>query len=687
MAESAPVIALAGNPNCGKTSLFNQITGSHQHVGNYSGVTVERKEGTARIDGEPVTFLDLPGTYSLSPYSPEEMIAMNEIISNGVNGIIIVVDTTRLLRNLYLVAQIIETGKPVVIALNMFDEFEATGNTLDIPRLSELLGVPCIKTIGNRGAGIDELTAAARKAVRGEVSAIAKPFVYSHEMEHALERVTGVIEGRVPFNTRWAAVQLLHFGRNADARNLFREITDQDYQVIDETRQTLTALEGRDIDSIITEGRYGFAHGVVRECLHEKQENLFEITDTVDRVMTHRLLGIPIFLFILWFMFQATFTLGAWPQQLIEMVFAALGTAVTSIMPPGYLQSLLVDGIIAGVGGVLVFLPNIVLLFLFISLLEDTGYMSRAAFIMDRVMHACGLHGKSFIPMLVGFGCTVPAIMATRILENKRDRYITMFIVPFMSCGARLPVYILLAGAFFSPAAAGNVIFSIYLAGILLAFVVARVLSAVSRTSTPFVMELPPYRLPTLKSVLIHIWERTWLYLRKAGTVILLFAVIMWVLFTFPSPRDPVTGGPGPRTETELSNTFAGKFGRLIEPAIEPLGFDWKIGVALTAGFAAKEIIVSSLSTIYTMGEEDDGHGYGSLGRIIREDSGLTPVTAYALMLFILIYVPCLATLAILAREAGGWHWALLMAGYSTGLAWLAAFLFVRIAPMFSLFA
>ncbi|MFC1511661.1 ferrous iron transport protein B [Candidatus Latescibacterota bacterium] len=688
MAVSAAVIALAGNPNCGKTSLFNYITGSHQHVGNYPGVTVERKMGMVRVDDTMVSFLDLPGTYSLSPYSPEEEIAMNEIISDEVHGIIVVVDTTRLVRNLYLVSQIIETGKPVALALNMFDEFEASGNALDVDCLSELLGVPCIRTVGNRGKGVTELMSVALKAARGEVAAVGKPFSYSHEMEHAIERVQAVIGDRLPFDSRWAAIQLLHFGRETHVKSISRILTEEDHQAIDDTRRHLIEIEGRDINTIITEGRYGFAHGIARECLHENHEDLIVYSDIADRVLTHRWLGIPIFLGILWFMFQATFTLGEYPQHFIEQAFGLLGEAAGALIPPGYFQSLVVDGVIAGVGGVLVFLPNILFLFLFISLLEDTGYMSRAAFIMDRFMHACGLHGKSFIPMLVGFGCTVPAIMATRVLENRRDRYITMFIVPFMSCGARFPVYVLLASAFFSPRSAGNVIFSIYLAGVALAFVVAKILSAVGHSSTPFVMELPPYRIPTLRSVLLHIWERTWMYLRKAGTIILAFSIIMWFVFTFPASPPGTEPGEPARTEEVLAHTFAGKFGKFIEPALKPLGYDWKIGVAITTGFAAKEIVVSTLSTIYAISESPDGErGIDSLRTALREQSGLTPVTAYGLMLFILIYIPCMATLAVLKREAGGWRWSLLMVVYTTSLAWLVAFSFVKIAPLVGLFS
>ena len=687
MVENAPVIALAGNPNCGKTSLFNFITGARQHVGNYPGVTVEKKEGTVRVDDTAVKFVDLPGTYSLSPYSPEEHIAMREIISNRISGIIIVVDTTRLDRNLYLVSQILETGKPVVLALNMYDEFESSGNVLDIDLLSEILGVPCVKTVGNRGKGVTELMSTALKAIRGEVTAIGKPFHYSHEMEHSIDAIKEIIHGKIYFNERWAAINLLHFGNTFPEKTLHTSISDEELALIAEISDKLEILEGRDINSIITSGRYGFASGVTAECLEVNVHSATTLSDKVDSIITHRWLGIPIFLVVLWFMFQATFTLGEIPMAWIESFFNFLGNMVLNIIPEGLIQSLIVDGIIAGVGGVLVFLPNILILFFFISLLEDTGYMARVAFIMDKVMHSAGLHGKSSIPMLVGFGCSVPAVMATRTLENKRDRYITMFIIPFMSCGAKLPVYILLAGAFFSPRNAGNVIFSIYIIGIILAFAVAKVLSIIFKSSTSFVMELPPYRIPTMRSVFLHIWERAWMYIRKAGTIILTFSVLMWILMTFPRmPEDTKARGDFATAgaETEISHSFAGTLGRFIEPAIKPLGLDWRIGVALIAGFAAKEVVVSSLGTIYSIGydKEDETSGM-NLKKALRDDPLLNPVKAYGLMLFILIYVPCMAVLSVLRRETGGWKWVFIMVIYTSTIAWSVTFVCINIAKYF----
>lgn len=685
MGAHGSVIALAGNPNSGKTSLFNFITGSRQHVGNYPGVTVEKKEGTVRVDDTAVTFLDLPGTYSLSPYSPEERIAMSEIVSDSISGIIVVVDTTRLSRNLFLVSQIIETGKPVVLALNMFDEFGKSGGELDIDCLSEILGVPCVKTVGNRGKGVTELMSIALKAVRGEVPAVGKPFRYSHETEHAIDTVGEVIRGKVPFNERWAAINLLNFGDTFPEKSLHASLSKNDYASIAEIRGKLETLEGRDINSIIVSGRYGFSAGITAECLTEKDHEALTVSDRVDAVLTHRFLGIPIFLFVLWIMFQGTFTLGEIPVAMIESLFALLGGLATVLIPDGFFQSLVVDGIIAGVGGVLVFLPNILLLFFFISLLEDSGYMARAAFIMDRIMHAAGLHGKSFIPMLVGFGCSVPAIMATRTLENRRDRYITMFIIPFMSCGAKLPVYILLAGAFFSPQTAGNVIFSIYLIGVALAFIVAKSLSFFIRTSTSFVMELPPYRIPTMRSVLLHLWERAWMYLKKAGTIILAFAILIWVLTSYPTPpesSEKITTTQGyttPVTMDEISYSFAGRLGRLIEPALRPLGLDWRYGVALIAGFAAKEVVVSSLGTIYSIGNGDE-RTETNLKQELRNDPMMSPVKAYGLMLFILIYFPCMAALATLKREAGGWKWVVVMIVYTSALAWIVSFMFITIA-------
>jgi len=415
--------------------------------------------------------------------------------------------------------------------------------------------------------------------------------------------------------------------------------------------------------------------------------SVVSLSDKVDTVIMHKWVGIPVFLIVLWFIFQMTFKLGEIPMGWIESFFDFFGNMVSKIIPEGLIQSLIVDGIIAGVGGVIVFLPNILVLFFFISLLEDSGYMARAAFIMDKVMHSAGLHGKSFIPMLVGFGCSVPALMATRTLENKRDRYITMFIIPFMSCGAKLPVYILLAGAFFSPGNAGNVIFSIYLVGILLAFIVAKVLSVILKSSTSFVMELPPYRIPTIRSVFLHLWERAWLYIKKAGTIILMFSIIMWVLMTFPrisedtnNHRDvPVAGA-----KTEISSSLAGILGRFIEPVLKPLGFDWRIGVALVAGFAAKEVVVSSLGTIYSINYDDtDETTDKSLKKSLRDDPLLNPVKAYGLMLFILIYVPCIAALSVLRRESGGWKWVFIMVFYTSTIAWTVTFAFMKIAQIF----
>jgi len=688
MGENAAVIALAGNPNCGKTSLFNFITSSRQRVSNYPGVTVEKKEGTVRIDDAVVTFLDLPGTYSLNPYSPEEHIAMREIISDRISGIIIVVDTTRLVRNLYLVSQILETRKPAVIALNMFDEFEASGSTLNIEHLSEILGVPCVKTIGNRGKGVTELMSTALKVVIGEITSIGKPPRYSHEMEYAIDAVTEIISGKIPFNERWAAINLLHFGNALPDKTLHSSISDDDYQKIADIRNKLESLEGYDINRIVTSGRYGFASGAAAECLIEKKQTALTTSDKVDIIVTNRWIGIPIFLVVLWMMFQATFTLGELPMTLIQSFFDFVRSLVIAILPECIFQSLLVDGIIGGVGGVLVFIPNILLLFFFISLLEDTGYMARAAFIMDRVMHSVGLHGKSFIPMLIGFGCSVPAIMATRTLESKRDRYITMFIIPFMSCGARLPIYILLAGAFFSHQHAGTVIFSIYMSGIILAFGVAKILSLMKVSSSSFVMELPPYRIPTIRSVLLHIWERVWMYLRKAGTVILAFSIIMWILMTFPRFPENNYSHYGKSTASmasaELSYSFAGRLGKFIEPALKPLGFDWKIGVALIAGFAAKEVVVSSLATIYSISyDEEDEKAEMNLKSALRKDPMLNPVKAYGLMLFILIYVPCIAVLGVLKRETGSWKWVLLMIVYTISLAWIVSFAFIKIAEQF----
>ncbi|MCE5252196.1 ferrous iron transport protein B [bacterium] len=681
MDEKGIVIALAGNPNSGKTSIFNFITGSRQHVGNYPGVTVEKKEGMVRVDDALVNFIDLPGTYSLTPFSPDESVARQEILSSHVSAIIAVVDATRLKRNLYLVSQIIEIGKPVVIALNMYDELEASGNTLDTGQLSTILGVPCVKTVGNRGKGITELMATALKAARNEIPAVGNPPRYSHEMEHAITDVQAVIQGKTPFNERWAAVNVLLYEMSFCPEEGECGIDRDNLHEVDTVRNRLEHLEGRATQSIVTAGRYGFATGAAAECLKEKVSVHRSISEKIDSVVTHRWVGFPIFLLLLWIMFQTTFTMGEIPGAWISNFFEWLGHGVSSMMSDGLLKSLIVEGVIAGVGGVLVFLPNIIILFFFISIFEDTGYMARSAFIMDRIMHFFGLHGKSFLPMLIGFGCTVPAIMATRIIESKRERLITMFILPFMSCGARLPVYILIASTFFPPKAAGNVIFSLYIIGIAISLVMARILTSFQGSTIPFVMELPPYRIPTLRSVLLHIWERAYMYIRKAGTLILLLSVFVWFLMSFPRSTGPVGASePGNPNTVPVSSTYAGKIGKFIEPALRPLGLDWRIGVALTAGFAAKEVIVSSLATIYTIENGNHHQEEFTIKNALRQDPNLNPVRAYGLMLFILIYVPCIAVLATVKKEAGGWKWVILMVIYTITLAWLVSFTFVTIA-------
>ena len=678
-------IALAGNPNCGKTSLFNFITGSRQHVGNYSGVTVERKEGTIPVDDATVTFIDLPGTYNLSPYTIEEYVARSEILSPDISCIITVIDTTLLERGLYFLSQVVETGKPVVAALNMYDEFENSGSELDIDQISRILGVPCVATVGSRGKGVTELIATALKAARGEIEAVGKPPRYSHEMEHAIDEVSSIIAEKTPYNTRWTAINLLLHGKSFVDKDKHDILALNIYEEVEEIRSRLENIEGLDIKGIVTSGRYGFAAGALAECLKPAERQVLTATEKIDTVLTHRFFGLPIFFLVLWTMFQSTFTLGAIPMDMIASIFDWLGASVAQILPAGFISSLLVDGIIAGVGGVLVFLPNIVILFFFISLLEDTGYMARAAFIMDRVMHFLGLHGKSFLPMLIGFGCSVPAVMATRILESRRERLITIFILPFMSCGAKMPVYILLAGAIFGQKYAGTVIFSIYIAGMLLSFLFAKILSFSSASVSPFVMELPPYRIPTPRSVLLHLWERAYMYVRKAGTVILAASIILWFMMSYPKiSEEPTENGQSPVAQHGIEHTFAGRFGKLIEPALKPLGFDWRTGVALTSGIAAKEVIVSTMSNIYAIDESRDGANVSkSLVQALKDDPSMNPIQAYALMLFILIYVPCLAVLSVLKREAGGWGWVAAMVIYTLSVAWIVSFVFIKIAEHF----
>jgi ferrous iron transport protein B len=670
-------IALAGNPNSGKTTVFNAITGARQHVGNYPGVTVEKKEGRARVGDTELHVVDLPGTYSLTAYSIEELVARNFVIQDRPDVVVDIIDASNLERNLYLATQFIELGAPTVLALNMMDVAEARGKRIDVALLSELLGVPIVPTVASRDEGIDRLLEVAIETAR-ERRVPAKPVTYGRELEDHVQQLAEMLdeEGGVDgLSSRWIAIKLLE---NDSAVHKFVQATLGGAEaLLDAVRRARSHLEevvGEDAEIALADQRYGFIAGACAEATEQTQETRRDWSEAIDSVVTSRLLGIPIFLALMWALFEMVFTLGAPLMGWVESFFGWLGDGAVSLIPEGEVQSLIVDGIIGGVGGVLVFIPPIFLLFLAIAILEDSGYMARGAFVVDRLMHKIGLHGKSFIPMLIGFGCTVPAVMATRTLESRRDRLLTILVTPLMSCGAKLPVYVLLAGAFFPADIAGKVIFSVYVLGVVLAILMAKLFGALllPGEAAPFVMELPPYRMPTAKGLLIHMWERGWLYLKKAGTIILGISIVMWFLLSHPARPEPPPGASA-EPSSGIEHTYAGQMGRAIEPVLRPLGFDWKIGIGLVAGFAAKEVVVATFGTVYALEEADEESE--DLRAALRQDPQFNPLVAYALMVFVLIYVPCMAAVAVIKRETNSWKWPLFVIGYTTALAWLVSFI------------
>lgn len=644
-------IALAGNPNSGKTTLFNKLTGSHQKVGNYAGVTVDTKEGRLIHKGREIILYDLPGTYSLTAYSLDEIIARDFVLDQKPDLIINVLDATNLERNLFLCLQFQELGIPMVAALNIIDQAESMGLAIDDRQLSRLFDLPIVRTVGPKGQGLEALLDAA--IARAEAPPSPAPARYSAELEAVIRDLVRVLEEdpafALQFPSRWMALKLLE--KDTDARKKLAGHA-QAGRVEVTLQRGILALEkgqGRDCEILVSEARYGFIHGAARETVR-RQAATVTLTERIDSILLNRVLGLPLFLVILWGIFQATFTLGAYPQGWLEDFFAWSADSLRSAMDPGLLRSLLVDGIIGGVGGVLSFIPLVILLFLFISFLEDTGYMARAAFVMDKFLHIFGLHGQSFLPMMLGFGCSVPAIMAARTLKSTKDRIVTILVTPFMSCGAKLPVYVLLAGAFFAENA-GAVVLSIYLVGVFLALGSSWVLrkTVLKGETTPFVMELPPYRMPTLRSVAWHVWDKSSQYFRKMSTVIMAASVLIWALTTFPQAPE---GTPG---REAMAQSAAGVVGRFIEPAVAPMGFDWKVGIATITGFAAKEVVVSTFGILYAVGdevtEEDE-----PLRAALQSDPVFAPLTAYVLMLFTLILAPCFAAQATIKAELG-WKW------------------------------
>lgn len=644
-------IALAGNPNSGKTTLFNKLTGSHQKVGNYAGVTVDTKEGRLVHRGREIIVYDLPGTYSLTAYSLDEIIARDFVLDEKPDLIVDVLDATNLERNLFLCLQFQELGIPMVAALNIIDQAEGMGLAIDDRQLSRLFGLPIVRTVGPKGLGLEALLDAVLDQV--ENPAVPASSRYSADLEAviaSLGRVLAEDAGfAAQFPPRWMALKLLEKDTDARKKLAAHSQASRVEVVLQRSLLSLEKAQGRDSEILVSEARYGFIHGAAKETVRRRSTTA-TLTERIDSVLLSRIFGLPLFLLILWGIFQATFTLGAYPQGWLEDAFSWSGDALTAVLDPGLLRSLLVDGIIGGVGGVLSFIPLVIILFLFISFLEDTGYMARAAFVMDRFLHIFGLHGQSFLPMMLGFGCSVPAIMAARTLKSTKDRIVTILVTPFMSCGAKLPVYVLLAGAFFAENA-GTAVLSVYLIGVLLALSSSWVLrkTVLRGETTPFVMELPPYRMPTFRSVAWHVWDKSSQYFRKMSTVIMAASVLIWALTTFPEAPE------GTPPEKAMAQSAAGVVGHFIEPAVAPMGFDWKVGIATITGFAAKEVVVSTMGILYAVGEEATEEDE-PLRAALQTDPAFSPLVAYVLMLFTLILAPCFAAQATIKAELG-WRW------------------------------
>ena len=709
-------VALVGNPNCGKTSLFNIASGAHEHVGNYSGVTVDAKEGFFDFQGYRFRIVDLPGTYSLSAYSPEEIYVRRHIIDQTPDIIINVVDASNLERNLYLTTQLIDMNVRMVVALNMYDELEASGNTLDYVKLGELFGVPMLPTVSRTGRGVENLfhviitlyeggdfldkKGKVRAEILEDFRQWHKEYVPDHafgthqeeeehprgffrhihinhgpELERSIDAVKLVISEneniRHKYSTRFLSIKLLENDKDLEGMVKTLPNGDKILEVRDREKQRIREVMNEDSEQAITDAKYGFISGALRETFVDNHQDKERMTRVIDAIVTHRVWGFPIFFLFMFLMFEVTFVLGAYPQDWIESLVNVIGTFISNNMAEGPLKDLLIDGIIGGVGGVIVFLPNILILYLFISLMEDSGYMARAAFIMDKIMHKMGLHGKSFIPLIMGFGCNVPAVLASRTIENRKSRLVTILINPLMSCSARLPIYLLLVGVFF-PHHASLVLLSIYSLGIILAVVMARLFSRflVKGDDTPFVMELPPYRMPTSKAIFRHTWEKGAQYLRKMGGVIMVASIIIWVLGYYPRPSESMD------LAQQQENSYIGRIGKAIEPAIEPLGFDWKLGIGILSGVGAKELVVSSLGVLYADDAEADE-------TTLAQRLPITPLVAYGYMVFILLYFPCVATLAAIRQEAGGWKWAAFAAAYTTVLAWIMSFAVYQIGGLF----
>lgn len=668
-------IALVGNPNCGKTSLFNVASGAHERVGNYSGVTVDAKEGHATFGGYTMSITDLPGTYSLSAYSPEELYVRRQLIDYTPDVIINVIDSSNLERNLYLTSQLVDMHIKVVVALNMFDEFERRGDSLDCDVLGRLFGVTIVPTVFRSGRGVDDLLRAVIALYEDDNPAhvhLNHGPVLEDSISALQDSLKQSAELRRRYSTRYLAIKLLEGDGESERAVTADAVGSSVITLRDRERQRIEREVGEDAETAVMDAKYGFIHGALREAHYKsgKKANIYQVTHAVDSFVTHHFFGFPLFLLLIYAMFEVTFTVGQYPMDWIEAGVAWLSEMISTTLPEGTFRDLLLDGVIGGVGAVIVFLPQILILYAFISFMEDTGYMARAAFIMDKLMHKMGLHGKSFIPMIMGFGCNVPAIMATRTIESRRSRLLTMLILPMMSCSARLPVYIMITATFFAVEYQSSIMIALYAIGIILSVVMCRLFAAfvVKGEDTPFVMELPPYRIPTAKAILRHTWEKGKQYLRKMGGIILIASIVVWALGYFPHDDSL-------EVREQQERSYIGMIGKAVEPVFAPQGFSWKLDVGLIAGVGAKEIVASTLGVLYSdAGEEFDEENarYDELREKMSAD-GVTPLSAFCYLLFVLIYFPCLATIAAIRHESGSWRYALFAALYTTALAWVVS--------------
>ena len=729
-------VALVGNPNCGKTSLFNFASGAHERVGNYSGVTVDAKEGRASFEGYEFHLVDLPGTYSLSAYSPEEMYVRHQILDKTPDIIINVIDASNLERNLYLTTQLVDMDLRMVCALNMFDEFESRGDTLDYQKLGQLFGVPMIPTVFRTGRGVDLLFHIIINMYEGvdfldregninpEVAKDLQNWHKRYEKSNDTDHLEDFAHGTRPrrnifrhihvnhgkyieqaiddiretlrdneqlnskYSTRYLAIKLLENDANITALTRTLPNAQAVSSAVARGEQLIKEETKEDCETAIMDAKYGFIHGALQEAgfAEGKKQDTYQTTHFLDAIITHKYFGFPLFFLFLYIMFQATFSIGQYPMDWIDAGVAALGDWVSRSMPDGPVKAMLVDGVIGGVGAVIVFLPQILILYFFISFMEDSGYMARAAFIMDKLMHKMGLHGKSFIPLIMGFGCNVPAIMATRTIESRRSRLITMLVLPMMSCSARLPIYIMITGTFFALQYRSIIMLSLYAIGILMAVIISRLFSkyVIKGEDTPFVMELPPYRFPTSKAIIRHTWEKGKQYLKKMGGIILVASIIVWTLGYFPH-NDQLDN------QAQQEQSYIGRIGKAIEPVFRPQGFDWKLDVGLLAGVGAKEIVASTMGVLYSNDSsvaesndtDNDTAKYTRLRRQMLSD-GITPLTAYSYLLFVLLYFPCVATIAAIKNESGSWKWALFGALYTTALAWIVSAAVYQVGQLFS---